>query len=1007
MRTIRALDVFLSPRLSESAIAAHLQRLGFRHAEDAVRHARLLAESLPVREALGALAAPLLHALQGAPDPDAALVGFSRFLTARHAAAPLLRRFRDEPRVLHLLVQIVGTSPFLAEILARRPESFEWLIAEVQRPSPDALQADAVRDLSGPDEALDAIKTFKQRHVLRLAALDILGRATLQDTTAGLSALADLVVDRALSLVVRGRLAAEGLERVPGRFAVIGMGKLGGRELNYSSDIDLIYVYEPDDEEAPRVHMFFERLARMLTTALSEHTQEGYLYRVDLRLRPMGRGGNITHSLQQIREYYATWAVTLERFALIKARAIGGDAALGQRFLDAVEPFVYRRYLDNAALEEMYQHKAVIDRAISRAEGDRNVKLGRGGIREVELFVQVLQLTYGARHPALKQGSTLAALEALERGGFISSTVRRALTDAYVFLRTLEHRLQIVEDRQTHSLPAAADADAAAGDADVIARRMGFKTFGEMHAAMDEHRARVHEVYTELFGRRRGADSFPARQFFRMLGDEAPRDEVTSDLGAMGFGDPGAALAAIQALGQHATFTSAPTTTRNLFANLLGAAVARVVRCGRPETVLVRLEQLASQTGGLALLGRSLVEDETLRAVLLDVLDSGELLAGRLIRDPELLDALVQPIPSVDGLGRSLDVKLAAMERADPDARLDAVRRFKRHEEFKILVGWLATESLDDLQHRLTLLADYCVSRSAEWLAPVPIDSREASWAIVALGKLGGMELGVHADLDLVIVYDDPRDPNDVLLRWQGFVEQLQRFLSQPTGEGVAYRIDTRLRPEGTKGPLAIPLAGLVRYFEERAEPWERLAWTRAQIVAGSPGLSRSIERAANTFIYGPWDRRLPGVMRRIRSRMERTSSDKRGAMLDFKVGRGGLADIDFLVELVQIREGRTKCEFRTPGTRRFLASRPSTRYIRPTEYAELHESHRFLRTVEMLARMDEDISTNAIKDDAAAVEPLGRRMRLAEPSGSRLLTAYREVTGRVRSRYTDVLARL
>jgi glutamate-ammonia-ligase adenylyltransferase len=335
------------------------------------------------------------------------------------------------------------------------------------------------------------------------------------------------------------------------------------------------------------------------------------------------------------------------------------------------------------------------------------------------------------------------------------------------------------------------------------------------------------------------------------------------------------------------------------------------------------------------------------------------------------------------------------------------LRRFKRHEEFKILVGWLATGSLDDLLQRLTMLADYCVSRSAEWLVPAPIDSTHASWAIVALGKLGGMELGVHADLDLVIVYDDPRDPQDVALRWQQFVERLQRFLGETSGEETAYRIDTRLRPEGTKGALAIPVSGLERYFETRAEPWERLAWTRAQVVAGSPLLSRSIARTAEAFVYASWDRALPRVMSSIRARMERTVEERRGATRDFKVGRGGLSDIDFVAELVQIREGRTRHEFRTPGTRRFFEARSPTRYIKPAEYAELHESYRFLRTVEVLARMDEDIGTNVIKDDGVALESLGRRMGLAEPSGSLLLKRYRETTARVRSLYTTVLDRL
>ena len=238
-------------------------------------------------------------------------------------------------------------------------------------------------------------------------------------------------------------------------------------------------------------------------------------------------------------------------------------------------------------------------------------------------------------------------------------------------------------------------------------------------------------------------------------------------------------------------------------------------------------------------------------------------------------------------------------------------------------------------------------------------------------------------------------------------MERLQSFLGQPTSEGVAYRIDTRLRPEGTKGPLAIPLAGLQRYFRDRAEPWERLAWTRSQVLVGSPNLSKSIMKAVESFVYGPWDDGIPDDMHRIRMRMERELAENGGPKLDFKVGRGGLADIDFVVELVQIREGGTQLEFRLPGTRRLLTARPSTRYITSSEYEQLRESYQFLRTVEMLARMDLDIATNAIRTDGAALAPIGKRLGFVHPSGDRLLSSYREVTEGIRSTYTAVLARL
>lgn len=1000
--TVSPSDLFLSPDLTERDAQHYLQVLGFRDPAGADLNLKTMADEPQVRETLGALADLLLDTLRRTPDPDAALVGLSRHLAARTAKVTFLQYLRDDPKALQVLVEILGTSPFLSEILIRRPEYFHWLMSIIDRTAPDLFDDDEI----DPSPAagvigLNALKRLKRQHMLGIAARDILGRDTLQVASAHLSALADLVVGRALDIVARERLSAEGRERLPGRFAVIGLGKLGGEELNYSSDIDLIYVYEPEREDDPEPHDFFHRLARKLTAALTDHSEETYLYRVDLRLRPMGRGGNIAHSLQQLRQYYETWGVTFERFAMIKARPIAGDVALGSRFVEAVEPFVYRKYLDHAALEEMYQHKTLVDRTISHSERNRNVKLGRGGIREVELFTQVLQLTYGVRHPELKQRNTLAGLDALRRIGLISEADGDAVVRAYIFLRTVEHRLQIVQESQTHTLSNSRQ------DLAICARRLRFESVEALEAELEAQRQRVHEVYRGLFERRPGTGDFHARQFFRILANELPEAEALAHLTDSGFRDAAAALAAIHAFVPHVSLASAPTAARNVLANVLAACTEQLARCARPERVLMRLEQLAVHTGGAVMLGRSLLEDTTLREVLIDVLDHGELPAQRLIRDPELLDSLVLPIPTTDALRRSLDAKLAAMERFDRAERMNELRRFKRREEFKILVGWLATASLDRLLEELTLLADYCTVRSARWHAPAPLDDPAASWAIVALGKLGGMELTVHSDLDLVIVYEDQRDPMDSKLRWQEFVELLQRFLAEPTSEGVAYRIDTRLRPEGTKGPLAIPLPALVRYFDERAQPWERLAWTRACILGGSPKLAERISSAAGAFVYGPWDARMPGYMHGIRTRMEREIAKEGSSKIDFKVGRGGLADIDFLIELVQIREGRTRPEFRVTGTRHLLAALPSTPYITPGERDQLRDAYGIMRTLETLARLDSDANISWIVPDPSVLTALGKWMGLADPPGERLLFLYRETTERIRSIYTAVLRRL
>jgi glutamate-ammonia-ligase adenylyltransferase len=277
----------------------------------------------------------------------------------------------------------------------------------------------------------------------------------------------------------------------------------------------------------------------------------------------------------------------------------------------------------------------------------------------------------------------------------------------------------------------------------------------------------------------------------------------------------------------------------------------------------------------------------------------------------------------------------------------------------------------------------------------------------VALGKLGGAELTVHSDLDLVFVYEDTVDASDSDARWQTFVERTQSFLGEPTGEGAAYHIDTRLRPEGTKGALAIPFSSFCRYLEERAEPWERLAWTRAQVLVGSPDLARRLRSTIEAFVYGPWDARLPEVMHHLRMRMEHELGKEGTSRLDLKVGKGGLADIDFVLQLAQIREGSAHAAFRIPGTRRLLKLLPSTSYIRPEEAERLNEAYRVLRTIETLVRLDADASISWISPDPVTMNAIGTRMGFEDAPGGRLVTQYREVTERVRTIYTAVMSRL
>jgi glutamate-ammonia-ligase adenylyltransferase len=670
------------------------------------------------------------------------------------------------------------------------------------------------------------------------------------------------------------------------------------------------------------------------------------------------------------------------------------------------------------------------------------------------VFAQVLQLTYGAENRALRKSSTLPALEALARAGLITGETRATLSEAYVFLRTLEHRLQIVQEQQTHAL------SRAERELQICARRMGLADASELERVLEGHRGRVHEIWSGLFERRPGGRDWRSRQWYRVLADEASAEEVAALLAEHGWSesDAAAAIGVVRALEEATVLAPSRSMARNVLANLLPSLLDRVALCARPLQALIRLEQVTERTGAAAGFFRTLLEDEALRDRLIATLDLGELAASRLVRHSELLDSLMQPRPELDELGRRWRSALGAIA---PGERAAEIRRFHEVEEWKVLVDCLTggETRLAELQERLTLLAECSVAAAAQWADPAsgaraPIGSSESApvagaepsnrpksakttkkspsagespkrvrgakaapatvtpaidgdWVILALGKLGGRELTVHSDLDLVMVYrGDPADSTR-FMAMQEMATSFERMLEEPTAAGIAYHVDTRLRPEGKKGALAMPLVAFERYLRERAEIWERLAWTRYRSIAGSTELAARVEEAICAFVYGPWDERIPTVMGDIRRRMERELAQPGGPHLEFKIGRGGLSDVDFAVEMIQMREGAVRPELRVPGTRRALALLGKAKWIEPGELDDLTRGYHFLRRLELFARLDVDAGLSAVPADAERLAVLGRRLGLEAPAGDRLAETFASVTERVREIYEAVLARL
>ncbi|HWP34711.1 MAG TPA: bifunctional [glutamate--ammonia ligase]-adenylyl-L-tyrosine phosphorylase/[glutamate--ammonia-ligase] adenylyltransferase, partial [Thermodesulfobacteriota bacterium] len=883
-----------------------------------------------------------------------------------------------------------------------------------------------------PEGLLAALRRFKRRELLRIAVRDLLGLADLPATAAALADLADAAIETAC----RGVAARLVLEHgAPGaEFAVLGLGKLGGRELNFSSDVDLVYLCSTDQGETagPRripLHVYFARLAEGVTRALSAVTELGFVFRVDLRLRPEGRAGSLVVPLRQAEIYYEGWGQTWERAALIKARPVAGSRALGEAFVRMVEPFVYRRYLDFTAIEEIRALKRRIDAELRRAElaaggplprrgeppgrlraGGGNVKLGVGGIREIEFFVQALQLIHGGRVPAVRERGTLPALAALAARGLVRREEADRLAEAYVFLRTVEHRLQLVAERQTHVVPASPEA------LRPLARGLGFATVEAFQARLGEVTGRVSTLYRSLF--RDGDDERPGEARWReLLAGGLPDEEVERRLAELGFADPARARENLRRLREGGPAARASERSRRRLTQLAPRLLAEIAAAPDPDMALAHLEAFIAAVGARSTYYALLQENPGTLSALVRLFGTSEFLSTLLIRRPDLLDALLlpeaaPPVRSPEEMAAALGAALA--EAPDYERQLDALRRFRHLEVLRIgmadIAGVLDEEAVS---RQLTALAETCL-RAALDIAAAALAPRvgrpTTPYVVLGLGKLGGREMNYASDLDLLLVYGEPGEteppPGGRRLTHQEyyarFVQRTVSVLATPTAEGVAFNVDMRLRPSGNQGPLVTSAAAFERYHAESAALWERQALIRARVVAGDPGLGERLAAAATRFVY---ERPLPpdaaAEIHRLRGRMERELARESAGRYNIKLGRGGLADVEFLVQYLQLVAGRADPGVRTPNTREAIERLAAHGVLPADAAARLVEAYRFLRRLENRIRIVHDRSIDELAETGPELARLARRLGQDRAA---LVEAYRHHTEAVRALYERYL---
>jgi glutamate-ammonia-ligase adenylyltransferase len=1053
--SVVGLSFFIGGALMDSLTAGLTQKLaaaGCQDPEGAAKNLERLAPDADARSQLEAALPALLTGLRRIPDPDLALNNLERFNQAALDRRFLLGLLRDSPRILHLLLTIFGSSQFLSDILVRHPTLFEWLLEPgiIRRPKRKEELEEEARQAVATARSLEqrwgALRRLKVREILRIGLQDLVGRQTLAGITEELSNLAEVVL-AAASEACRDELAPRhgipeiseerGSRRECG-FVILGLGKLGGQELNFSSDIDLVFVYEAEGETAGipgpggtrlgRIsnQEFFRKLGEMLVKGMGEASPEGHLYRVDLRLRPEGRSGSIASSLRTCEIYYEAWGQTWERQALIKARLVAGDPVLGGAFQRLIAPFVYRQYLDYAALDEIRAMKDRINLAVREdRRARRNVKLGYGGIREIEFLVQGFQLLHGGKNPWVREANTLRALHRLAGQGLIADADYETLVRAYTFLRMLEHRLQILHDRQTHTLPDSPR------DLATLARRMGYHPpdhpdpVASLLAEYERQTGAVRALYdTFLQGvPRAGEDpgegpADPAALFFSA---DLPVEQLRNRLAPLGFEDPDRALRNLQAIREGQPFAHTPAQARRDLARLAPGLVAALGGVPDPDLALTTFERFIGTVAARTTFVTLLTETPGLLDLLVRLFGTSEFLSATLLRQPELLDALLTPEPSSrHGRERvTADLHRAVVGAAPGSARLDALRRVKKAEELRIGLQDILDQAEVTATHlALTHLAEACLEVALQ-MAEQDLADRfgrpdPPGFAIVGLGKLGGKELGYASDLDLVFAYrqDGVTTGPERISHTEYFsklADRICKILTSITQEGFAYRVDARLRPGGQKGEMALPLQAFETHFTRLADVWERQAYIKARPVAGDPEVCAAFVESTHRFVYGaPEQADLAERIQAMRHRMEveRGGGAAKGAHV--KLGSGGIADIEFLVQYLQLRHGREHPCLRTPGTLEALRTLAGEGLLPAGEATTLEASYRFLRRVENRLRIVADLSVNTLPAAPAKLEKLAKRMGY-QPLGSGsardgFLEDYAAHTGRVRGIYTQVL---
>jgi len=842
---------------------------------------------------------------------------------------------------LDCLERVFAVSDFVAQAAIRDPAVFCGLFAHgyMDRTMAEVeygqILLDALTDVSGEDSLMQALRRFRRREMVRIAWRDLTGLSTLSETMGDLSGLARSVLDVAVSrlhgeLVTRFGVPCDP-DGSPLSLVVFGMGKLGAGELNFSSDIDLVFAYPEQGEtrggeEAVSHHEFFDCLVRRLVRIMGAATEEGFVFRVDTRLRPFGDGGPLVTSFDGLLDYYEIHGREWERYAWVKAGVAAGDRAAGERFLEDMRPFIYRRYLDFGAFDAIRDMKGMIAQEARKRGLLDNIKLGSGGIREIEFLCQTFQLIHGGRDPGLRVRAVLHVLPALADRGLLSGKDASGLAEAYVFLRMAENRLQEYADQQTQELPADDSGRLR------LAFSLGYEGWEDFHRDLQRHRRHVSECFERLILRERCETVRGSQKgaFVDLWHHVMEGEEAEVELASAGFEDPARALRIIRDLWGSSAVRASSAIARQRLDRLMPALLIAVAGTERPTDVLLRMARIVEVIARRSVYVSLLVENQEVLSRLVSLCAQSPWIATQIARFPILLDELIAPeflfVPlSREALEKELALRLGAVSPEDEELVMDEFRRFRLGNVLRVAIADITgaiplmrvSDHLTDIAEVVLSAAcdlawGYLVHRHGRPPACLPVGGQEGrGFLVVAYGKFGGIELGYGSDLDLVFIHagepgtrtSGPR-PLEIPLFYARLGQRILHILTTRTSIGILYPVDMRLRPSGEAGLLVSRMDAFADYQRKDAWTWEHQALVRARPVAGDERLAEKFSGLRQEILTRPRDRSaLREEVRGMRARMATGRKKTPTGLFDLKHDPGGIVDIEFLVQFLVLSE--------------------------------------------------------------------------------------------------------